>query len=75
MNEHDDACLCFPCYGIRLRKTKSIFATSCQGFNTTISDPYVHLSSVEEILAKKESDKKFGELWSKLYDSNTKGDC
>ena len=62
---HDDDCLCFPCYGIRLRRTDSTFLT-LQGFNNTIPNPMVKLLSFDEILLKKVEDRQFDNLWNSL---------
>jgi len=66
-------CLCFACFGIRRAITELAFAGFRQNFNNTVPDPYVHLSTVEEILNKKEQEKverelqKFNNLMNKLY--------
>ena len=63
---HDDDCLCFPCYGIRLRKTNNLFVT-LQGFNNTIPDPMINLPDFAEILLQKELDKEFTVLMNGFW--------
>ena len=66
MYTHDENCLCFPCYGIRLRKTDKIFST-LQGFNNTIPDPMIELSSFDEILLKTVHNRLFSDYMDSLY--------
>ena len=65
MYSHDDECACFPCFGIRLRKTDILSFPLEQGFN---NNPDIdNLPSFGEIIRKSEEDKKFSNLWNSIY--------